>query len=231
MKLQNLLCIAAATALITSAQLKAATTTTYTTLNGDVNLTGLTNLTSATALNSTNQSISIDYLTDSSWDTTGVANIGKTGGTLAGTFGGGNYFAASSEIILIGSAYGPTGASWGGWSVRLLLSDDSYSSAISFTESDKVLNSSLMINPALVQNITGELASYDSVPTAYQSLDISAFDTGNIGVKGIELSNFTANHPDLTFIGVTGSPSSIPEPTSALMSALGATMLLRRRRK
>jgi hypothetical protein len=43
-----------------------AATTTYTTLNGDVNLTGLTNLTSATALNSTNQSVSIDYLTDSS---------------------------------------------------------------------------------------------------------------------------------------------------------------------
>jgi hypothetical protein len=230
MKLQNLLTLAAAGVLITSGQLMAATTT-YTTLNGDVNLTGLTNLTSATALNSTNQSVSIDYLTDSSWDTTGVVNIGNAGGTLAGTFGGGNYFAASSKIILIGGAYGPTGASWGGWSVRLLLADDSYSSAISYTESDKVLNSSVMITPALVQNTTGELASYPSVQTAYQVLDISAFDTGNIGVKGIELSSFTANHPDLTFIGVTGSPSSIPEPTSVLLSALGATGMLLRRRK
>ncbi len=209
----------------------AASTTTYTTLSGEVNLTGLTNLTSTTALNSTNQSISIDYLTDSSWDTTGVVNIGNAGGTLAGTFGGGNYFTASSEIIIIGAAYGPTGGSWGGWSVRLLLADDSYSSAISYTDTDKVLNSSVMITPALVQNTTGELASYPSVQTAYQVLNISAFDTGNIGVKGIELSNFTANHPDLTYIGVTGSPSSIPEPTSVLLSALGATGMLLRRRK
>ena len=208
-----------------------AATTTYTTLNGDVILiAGLSNLTSATALNSINQSISIDYLTDSSWDTTGVVNIGSSGGTLAGTFGGANYFAASNKIILIGSAYG-TGDTWGGWSMRLLLSDDSYSSAISYTDSDKVLNSSVIITPASMQNFSGTERSYGDVQTAYQVLDISAFDTGNIGVKGIELSNLLPASPDLTYIGVTASPSSIPEPTSVLLCALGATGMLLRRRK
>lgn len=52
---------------------------TYTLTNGEVNLVaGLTNLTSATAINTVNQSVGVDYITDGSWST-GIANLGGSG--------------------------------------------------------------------------------------------------------------------------------------------------------
>lgn len=212
-------------------QLNAATT--YTTLNGEVNLVaGLTNLTSATAIGVTNQSVGISYITDSSWST-GIENLGggvPTNSTLAGTFGGGTFFGANNGIILIGAG----GNQSGSWTIRLLLSDDTYSTASSFSTNILVQNSAVVTAPDTVffANATGFAPAGSNIfpgsfPTAYQELDIAAFDTNNIGFKGIELSNMGSPWPDITYIGVTGP---IPEPTSALMSALGATILLRRRR-
>jgi hypothetical protein len=106
------------TALVAAAVLTplvAGAQSTYTLTNGEVNLVaGLTNLTSVTAINAVNQSVGIDYITDSSWSATGIGNLGSVGGTLAGTFGGANYFASSNNVILIGSANSLGGPAWGG---------------------------------------------------------------------------------------------------------------------
>ena len=206
---------------------------TYTTTNGTVNLVaGLTNLTSATAINTTNQAVGISYITDSSWSTTGVLNLGYYGGTLAGTFGGGTYFGASNSIILIGSQWlGTNVPQWGKWTVRMLLSDDTYSSAISFTNSDLTLN--LAVTPdgsaSYYQNLNGTTNTPGPgfFGTVYQELSIAAFDTGNIGVKGIELSDmYTSSFagPDISYIGVTGAagpgPQPVPEPGTWAAAAL-----------
>lgn len=205
---------------------------TYTTTNGTVNLiAGLTNLSSTTAINSTNQSVGIDYITDSSWSATGIANLGNQGGTLEGTFGGANYFASLNNIILIGAG-GPNPA-WGSWTVRLLLSNDTYSTGISYTNSDLVVNPAVLTaaDAEFFQNSDGSIFSPGAVNTYYQLLDIAAFDTGNIGVKGIELSNMGEQYPDITYIGVTGA---VPEPSTYALLALAAAGLgahvLRRRK-
>lgn len=218
---------------------------TYTTTNGTVNLVaGLTNLTSFTAINTTNQSVGIDYITDSSWSTT-IANLGGIGngtptgaaipgGTLAGTFGGSTLFASSHSILLIGMYGTATNAptAWGAWTVRLLLSDDSYSSAISFTDSDLIRNPSVMANPSVYNNLNGATVNPGPFPSLYQELNIAAFDTGNIGVKGIELSNFASEWPDISYIS---GAELVPEPSTYALLALSAAGLgahvLRRRRK
>ena len=137
---------------------------TYTTTNGTVNLfAGLTNLTSTTAINTTNQSVGIGYITDGSWST-GIANLGGEGpfpaipnnGTLAGDFGGATYFAAGNGIMLIGTGT-PSLVAWGSWTIRLLLANDTYSSPISFTNSDLVQNLSVLTatNTDFFQNWNG----------------------------------------------------------------------------
>lgn len=87
----------------------------------------------------------IQYITDSSWST-GIANLGRegvplgtaNGGILAGTFGGQTYFGSTNGIILIG--VGSESPAWGSWTIRLILSNDNYSSPISFTDSNLVKN-------------------------------------------------------------------------------------------
>lgn len=211
---------------------------TYTTTNGTVNLVaGLTNLTSVTAINTTNQAVGISYITDGSWST-GIANLGGVGspslapnnGTLAGDFGGGTFFAASASIILIGV----DSEAWGEWTIRLLLQNDGYSSAITFSNADLISNPSVLMDVAseFFQNGDGSSLSPGAVPTSYQELDLAAFDTLNIGVKGIEMSSMQPFFPDITYIGVTGV---IPEPSTYALLALSAAGLgahvLRRRRK
>lgn len=213
---------------------------TYTTTNGTVNLfAGLTNLTSATAINTTNQATGISYITDPFWSTTGILNLGVfsattpiPGGTLAGTFGGGTYFAATNRSILLIGGYNET-STWGGWTVCLLLSNDTYSSAISYS------NSVLTQNPIETiartnwyNNASGALSLVGPFPTLYQQLDIAACDTNNIGVKGIELSSLEFNFPDISYVGVA---EVVPEPSTYALLALSAAGLggyvLRRRRK
>jgi len=210
---------------------------TYTTLNDTLNLVaGLTNLTSVTAIGTTNQSVGINYITDSSWSATGIANLGSSGGTLAGTFGGANYFASSNNVILIGSANSLGNPAWGSWTVRMLLSDDTYSSSFSYTNSNLVNNTisaaALDANNSFFINSSGNLATATPLNTYYQQLNIADFDTGNIGVKGIELSSMGSAFPDISYIGVT---SPVPEPSTYALLALSAAGLggyvLRRRRK
>jgi hypothetical protein len=238
---KSILLITLFVAAVVFGPLRADAQSTYTTTNGTVNLlAGLTNLSSATAINTTNQATGISYITDSSWSTTGIENLGGSSsgapilnGTLAGTFGGGTYFAVSNSIILIGAYGGGTNVLWGGWTVRLLLSDDNYSPAISFTNADLALNPAVTINPSWYRNELANTQSFGTLPTLYQELNIAAFDTGNIGVKGIELSNFTSQFADITYIGMTDNV--IPEPSTYALLALSAAGLggyvLRRRRK
>lgn len=214
---------------------------TYTTTNGTLNLVaGLTNLTSATAINPTNQSVGIDYLTDSSFST-GIVDLGRVtlGGTLAGSFGGATYSTASGNgIILIGiSASGPWGPeSWGeSWTIRLLLADDTYSAPVTFTNyglGELVHNPSEQIVPQVFINNDGGVATGTQTNTVYQELNIASFDTNAIGFKGIELSAMTPIYPDIYYIGVT---SPVPEPSTYALLALTAAGLgahvLRRRRK
>lgn len=252
MKIKGLPMVLVAAAFVFT-PLGASAQSTYTTTNGEVNLVaGLTNLTSATAINTTNQSVGIQYLTDDSWSGTGVLNLGVEGivdaatnnGTLAGDFGGGTYFAGANGIILIGywdSNFDPTTSQWGPYTVRLLLSDDSYSAPISFSPGDASLNPSVQTaaNWSAFNNGSGENFNLTDtpVPTVYQELDIAAFDPENIGFKGIELSNMElgpspAGTIDLNYIGVT---SAVPEPSTYALLALSAAVVgahvLRRRRK
>jgi hypothetical protein len=195
---------------------------------------GLTNLTSVTAINANfgNQSVGIDYITDSSWSATGIANLGSSGGSLAGTFGGANYFASLNNVILIGAANSQGNASWGSWTVRMLLSNDTYSSPISYSNSDLVRNPDALTvaNNSYFQNASGSIVTSTPNNTFYQLLSIAAFDTANIGVKGIELSSMGTPFPDISYIGVT-----VPEPSTYALLALSAAGLggyvLRRRRK
>lgn len=101
---------------------KVSADTTYTTLGGPVNLVaGLNNLTANTAINTINQAVGIQAITDDSWSTA-IFNLGgessggglvANNGALAGTFGSGTYFSGANQIILIGGYNGVTRA-WGG---------------------------------------------------------------------------------------------------------------------
>jgi hypothetical protein len=124
--------------------------------------------------------------------------------------------------------------------VRLLLSDDSYSSAISYTESD-LINSGVQTDgsPWFFNNFGNTITAPGATirDSFYQELDIAAFDPGNIGVKGIELSlthpgGEIIETPDISYIGVA---EPVPEPSTYALLALSAAGLgahiLRRRRK
>ena len=216
--------------------LVASAQSTYTTANGELSLVaGLTNLTDVTAIGTTNQSVGINYITDSSWSATGIANLGSSGGSLAGTFGGANYFASSNSVILIGSANSQGNPAWGSWTVRMLLSNDTYSSPFSYTNSNLVNNTipaaALDANNSFFVNSSGNLATATPLNTYFQQLNIADFDTGNIGVKGIELSSMGTPFPDISYIGVT----AVPEPSTYAMALAGllcgGLSTLRRRKR
>lgn len=104
------------------------------------------------------------------------------------------------------------------------MSNDTYSTGISYSNSDLVVNPAVLTAAGVefFQNSDGGIFSPGAVNTYYQLLDIAAFDTGNIGVKGIELSNMGAQYPDITYIGVT---EAVPEPSTYALLALSAAGL------
>ena len=114
----------------------------------------------------------------------------------------------------------------------MLLSNDTYSSPISYSNSDLVRNPDALTvaNNSYFQNASGSIVTSTPNNTFYQLLSIAAFDTANIGVKGIELSSMGTPFPDISYIGVT-----VPEPSTYALLALSAAGLggyvLRRRRK
>ncbi len=241
--------IALLIAAVVFSPLVASAQSTYTTLNGTVNLVaGLTNLTSVTAINTPNQAVGISYITDGSWST-GIANLGglvgspvpqPNNGTLAGDFGGGTIFAGSSSIILIGVDT----SAWGDWTIRLLLQNDGYSSAINFSDADLISNPSVLtdVTSDFFENGSGSTMSPGAMPTSYLELDLAAFDILNIGVKGIEMSSMQWPFLDITYIGVTGvgpgpgpDPAAVPEPGQVaasllLLAGIGGYVFFKRRK-
>jgi hypothetical protein len=86
---------------------------------------------------------------------------------------------------------------------------------------------------------SGVIYSAGAMGTAYHELDIGAFDTSNIGFKGIELSNFSEPWADLYYIGVTSlgapDPSPVPEPGQVaasllLLAGIGGYVWMKRRK-
>ena len=196
---------------------------------------GLSDITTSTALTTTNTAAGIAKLTDGSVDT-GVANVGFAGGVLIGDFGGGSYYHQSAaDIVLVGAGNVGYTNLWGGFTISLQLSDSSFTPGIVFPVSDpRVLDGG--VNPNAIsyfQNYDGSTvdAGAGLSEYIYLPLDISSFDTGGLGVTGIELSAMTSQFPDLSYIGVTG-PGSVPEPGTLALAALGgAGWLSLRRRK
>ena len=179
---------------------------------------GLANITDASAL-TVSPVNEISYLTDNSL-TNGVANIGANGGTLAGNFGGGTYFhGTGADIVLVGAFEGSP--AWGGFTVSLQLSSGSYTPGLAFADANLV-TTVLNDNFTFIQENGGGSISGD-FSYCYLPLDISGFDTGGLGVTGIEINNMTAQYPDISYIGVTSSAllEAVPEPATLALAGLG----------
>ncbi len=223
---------------------------TYTTTNdGTLNLVaGLTTITEYSGANPNATAEHLALITDSNWSSTGVYNIGfgwipaVNSGTFAGNFGGGTYFDASHSIIMIGQSAESGGVQyWGEWNVQLLLSNGTYSNATHFTSFDVVGNSaSVFASTVQFYNVGNNNVQtnqfVEPISTAYLRLNISDFDPTNIGVTGIKLSGFSVNSYglDLTYIGVVGPASPVPEPSTyglALGGLALAVVAARRRSK
>ena len=180
---------------------------TYVTTTGTLNLVaGLTTLTDTSAVNAGATPGQLGHITDDSWSTTGILNIGNTnqnpnGGSLAGTFGGGAFYSSTSSIILIGAYSTGSPVAWDEFDVSLLLSTGVYTQARHYTNADVTLNPTVMTDPGFVMynSANNQTLSIGATSTAYLLLSISSFDTANVGVTGIKVSHITpASTPILT---------------------------------
>ncbi len=209
------------------------------TWNGFSFQASLTDITSATALNSSNNATALSYLTDASVDT-GIGDLGlatnsfsANGGILAGTFGGGTYYHQSAnDILLVGPGFSGTNY-WGTFTVSLLLSNGSQTPGLGFTGDNAIFAGSNPNTGMFFENSNDQIFSLppDNSEYYYLPLDISSFDTGGLGVTGIELSNFGFRFLDLSYVGVTDITPT-PEPGTLALAALGGIgFLIARRRK
>jgi hypothetical protein len=151
--------------------------------------------------------------------TTGVGRLGwgRSGVTLAGSFGS-IYFSDQHQIIAI------SGRPFGLGNLRLLLSDDTYSASLAVTTSP-VLRNGMARFEAYAYNDYGGGLYIDAIgpgilmDSYYQLIDVSAYDTNNIGIKGIEFLNLETTQPSLTYVGVA---EVVPEPSTYALLIFGA---------
>lgn len=218
MKLQNLLCIAAATALITSAQLKAATSTwslTLTSANGGADT--LFSWSCTGPISFTRTSPGTVWQQRYPWQGKASANLVTVSGPSAEAYSGFDPDYDGDPITLV------TGLNTG-----LFFTNTTTGASAAF---DKLLvlpqwgqfQLGLDLNAPLYQN-PGETIVL-SGPTTGSFLSGVAFSDFNEGQWIFDLPD--ANYSYDSILTVAG----IPEPTSALLSALGATGMLLRRRK
>lgn len=196
--------------------------------NGYNFIAGLANITDASAAH--DNATEIAYMTDANVYTI-VGNVGSGGGNLVGDFGGGSYYSESGNDIVLVGAIDPGQNYWGTFNVSFELSDGSFTAANTYSDAN-FINTELNAETLNVVWDNGQPPStYDpgTVDIGCLLLSIADFNTGGLGVTGIEISSMTSAYPDISFIGVTGP---VPEPSTLALAGLGGlSVLLFRRRK
>ena len=219
-------------------------------VNGLTLTNGLTSLSDTSALYSgPNKSVGITYLTDN--DTTTYSfNIGMSGGSIQGTFGG-TISSSATGVYIVGEASSgpwnqntPTLYNGPSFSVQLLLTGGLTSSR-TYGDADFQITSQTIGAVSGYQGWNGEVwLNYDGTQyseTMYYSylyIPFSDFSATYNQVVGIKLGNFTSQYPDVAYIGVgyngTYNGGPVPEPSTyglALGGLALAVVAARRRAK
>lgn len=157
---------------------------------------GLTNITDGSGLSRTGVT-GASYLTDS-LISTGVLNVGRSGGALAGDFGRGSYFNMTGDDIVIVGVGNDTQTAWSSFTVSLRLSNGLYTPGISFSDSDLLATGISESVTFAQENYSFPIAGVAPVNYYNLSLEFTDFNTGGLGVTGIALTNLTAEFPDIT---------------------------------
>ncbi len=198
--------------------------TVNTQVSGLVLTNGLGSITDASALNSTNQSYGIAYLTDND-ATSFTLNIGFSAGTsLQGDFSG-SISSASTGIYVIAAAVDFEGSvqmmSGPSFSVQLSLLGG-LTSARTYGDADFVITEQGVPAISYFQNGNGEYAqNFDPAASwsqpfyyAYLYIPFADFSTSYNQVLGIKFSNFTGHRPDFSYIGTGYAGTPVPEPST-----------------